>query len=518
MIEKTQVSKVQDNVYRLQTPAFDTLQQAEFHFKFLNNRLVFHHQIRSIPHIQNNDIIRMIEQSIIQSQLINLQHSFSHTNTLEFYTDGSLIDPNTPYVSNSFALLQTHHSAPNFTFVATIEKWPTILRSELAAIVTAILISPSNATITINTDSKSVIDHYNYIISNRIQYNYARKIFKEATNNILWITLLDLITKKNINLQFNKIKAHSGNLNNDLVDELAKRAHNYNSPPIVFKEKCFTQIKYFPLWKGYIVEQNLQKFITNISRNRGFEHFINLQRNHKYKDLSIAWEAIFFSLADDEDKLVTSIYASSRKAHRIKLMLNELPTIQQMIKRRPDLYDGWNCPMCKQDKETWEHIFTCQNHVPIIRTIIFNNRKKLMSLIEQFTTRKVINRDFDHYSLWLYYPDDALFTFIDIIKGFVPLFLYETIFEYVGSKKVTLAIISVFVNNVYIDFMEKIWKPRCTQQLIDEVHAGIDKKEKKKKCSQTRSHSNTNRSNNNYNIELEGINNSIVLGGEWLSY
>ena len=66
--------------------------------------------------------------------------------------------------------------------------------------------------------------------------------------------------------------------------------------------------------------------------------------------------------------------------------------------------------------------------------------------------------------------------------------------------------------------MEKIWKPRCTQQLIDEVHAGIDKKEKKKKCSQTRSHSNTNRSNNNYNIELEGINNSIVLGGEWLSY
>lgn len=119
--------------------------------------------------------------------------------------------------------------------------------------------------------------------------------------------------------------------------------------------------------------------------------------------------------------------------------------------------------------------------------------------------------------MWLFYPDDVLFTFIDIIKGYVPLFLYDTIFSFTLSNSITLAIISIFMNNVYIDFIELIWKPRCAQQLLDEAHAGIDRKEKKKKCSTTRSHVNTNRSPNN-RIELEGINNSIVLGGEWLQY
>ena len=53
---------------------------------------------------------------------------------------------------------------------------------------------------------------------------------------------------------------------------------------------------------------------------------------------------------------------------------------------------------------------------------------------------------------------------------------------------------------------------------MDEAHAGITRKEKKKKCSITRSHVNTYRAPSNNRIELEGINNSIVLGGEWLQY
>jgi hypothetical protein len=329
---------------------------------------------------------------------------------------------------------------------------------------------------------------------------------------------MNLIFKKNISLTLNKVKAHSGNFNNELVDHMAKSAHSNNTLyPLVFLPR-FQQIIHFPCWKGQYIEMNLRKFITSISRNRGFEEFINLYRNRKYKDFSISWEATFYGISDEEDQSETSFYASNKKAHRLKLMLNELPTIEHLKKKRPDLYDLWNCPMCKDQPETWDHVFSCQNHVALIRTMIFNHKKRLLSLINQFSFCVITSSELDHYSIWLYYVDDILFTFVDIIKGFVPLFLYDTIFSFVKSKKIVLSIISIFMNNIYIDFMNNIWKPRCNQQLLIEEHLGIDKKEKKKSCPVRFPRTNIVRPFNVRNIELEGVNNSIMLGGDWLQY
>ena len=61
--------------------------------------------------------------------------------------------------------------------------------------------------------------------------------------------------------------------------------------------------------------------------------------------------------------LDTSFKESDRRNFRIKMLHNELPTLERMTNRRPDLYNGNNnkCRMCGSELETREHLFSCKN-------------------------------------------------------------------------------------------------------------------------------------------------------------
>src|SRR5207249_4607328 len=95
-------------------------------------------------------------------------------------------------------------------------------------------------------------------------------------------------------------------------------------------------------WNNIIVEQSIRKFITQTSITRGFEFFYYLNRNIKYRNNLIDWMTTFAAL-DNNAALHTEFYASNRKAKRIKFMMEELSTIEQMTKSAPHIYKGWNC-------------------------------------------------------------------------------------------------------------------------------------------------------------------------------
>src|SRR5207247_9877693 len=93
----------------------------------------------------------------IKRQLRDLSLQLESASKLEFYTDGSLFNQNTLDSSMSFGLIQTHPSSLQVKLSATIDNWPSSLRSELAAILSALLISPKQCDVTIFTDSESII-------------------------------------------------------------------------------------------------------------------------------------------------------------------------------------------------------------------------------------------------------------------------------------------------------------------------------------------------------------------------
>ena len=330
--------KISNDVYFFKTPIFVAQQIAEYHWKFLHGTLPFFddQQYVSLP---ENLIHRFIQPGIIASQLTHIQRGFFNAPFLEFYTDGSLINVGREMMSMSCAFIQTRDPYPQSNFIATLERFPSSTRAESFSVLAALLTAPHNCHVDIYTDSSAVIHLSSTFVST------TRSFFKD-NNNIVWSMIRELISLMNLTVNFYKVKAHSGNQRNDEVDALATSAHFENTNLIDLINFGQQQISVIPKWRGTTIDQHLRHFITDISRNKGFEKWFNLFRNTKYRSSWIDWDATFFILNNNDDKLHTSFSASRKKVRKLKLLIEEIPTVEHVKKRRPDLYNNWLCPRC----------------------------------------------------------------------------------------------------------------------------------------------------------------------------
>jgi len=94
-------------------------------------------------------------------------------------------------------------------------------RMELTAVIEALKIIPSKSTLAVYTDSKYVINGIEIWIVNWKKSNWKGSNRKEVKNKDLWIQLDNL--SQNLNINWNWVKGHSGDVNNDEVDQLARR-------------------------------------------------------------------------------------------------------------------------------------------------------------------------------------------------------------------------------------------------------------------------------------------------------
>ena len=175
------------------------------------------------------------------------------------------------------AFIQTHANSPQLQFMATVESFPSACRSELTAIIASLLVSPPNSFVTVYTDSLSTIRHYEQTVDSLLS-TFPRNILKES-NNLLWSILRSIIRINNIHVTFVKVQAHSSNIFNDRVDLLAKLAIQNQEHVLTFLPTNMNNILYFPRWKGLLLKDHLRHFIVKISRNRGFENWLNIRRN-----------------------------------------------------------------------------------------------------------------------------------------------------------------------------------------------------------------------------------------------
>src|ERR1044071_6468121 len=486
IISKRLMTKLQDKQYAMDLPLYEIFQWSTYHVK-LSSGLISDLPPLPITYVDNsNPIEKYLLRSPFRRQLRDIQLTLSSATNLTFYTDGSLMDNQTTSSSMTFAFLQTNPRSREVSFQGCIENWPSSTRAELAAVVSAVLVSPPNCAVIINTDSNSIISHFNEISTN---FHVSPRYIMKETDNLLWTILREVLQINNITLTFQKVRAHSGDLYNEKVDKLSKAAHNNQDINILMVNASqFDTMNVLPKWKKFNIETNFRKFIAQLSRNTGFEEWFNLNRNKKYRALNVDWQSTFYILSDEEPTSTTSFSASGRKRSHVKYLIEELPTVEHVKKRRPDLYQHWLCPLCDLSKETFNHVWLCPKVISTTRGLSILVKQQLRNLVESTVKEELPSRvhllsslNIDIDSIWSVVTDQHQLTFIDLIKGIIPLELFNSINRIANSRRVTHQILSKFFLFLYINVRDTIWSPRCERFLDIEILNNINSRVKRKK-------------------------------------
>ena len=136
---------------------------------------------------------------------------------IEIYTDGSCLqNPG----NGGWAAIINYEG--NIKKISGSEKNTTNNRMELLAPINALKQIDSNKQIEIYTDSQYVKLGITEWINTWIKNNWQTSKKEDVKNKDLWLELYNL--NNSLNIKWNWIKAHSGNVLNEEVDLLAKKA------------------------------------------------------------------------------------------------------------------------------------------------------------------------------------------------------------------------------------------------------------------------------------------------------
>jgi hypothetical protein len=201
-------------------------------------------------------------------------------------------------------------------------------------------------------------------------------------NWLLWMRIINTIQRKQINIKLSKVQAHSGNKFNEIADNLAKEGKEeeeleWNEPP-------FALWKATPIWNRIPIEISIREFIKEYNKKeilvkwtkqnriqKIWSQEIQEQKNFKW---NIVWERNRMG-----NSLNTSIKQNKERTFGIKLMHNELPTLDNLEKRRPDIYFGkTTCVMYQSEKETLDHLLSCKYTEEIRKQIWKSTVKKII--------------------------------------------------------------------------------------------------------------------------------------------
>jgi hypothetical protein len=398
------------------------------------------------------------------------------------------------------------------------------------AVITAAIIIPLGRSITIYTDSANVISQQQKY-KNLLNINHK----VQQTNFILWEIFEEIKHLFKLNINFIKVKAHSGVKWNEKADELAKEG---TTGPFCISHPKLTDIKCTAHWYGTDIDNNLRTFIKKVN-NAKLQIKINelkrLQTMNLNKEDNINWgwsknqlnipytkkKENTINIEENKGKKETSYKPyfnkkkDNEKAFKIKKMFDELPVMEIQKKRFPKIYsDNLLCPRCQTKKETIEHLWECSkadNDILYMqRTLSIRMRKLLYSsekfkdiedlmdeLFPFFKIKKNLkrytkaNRNFysrfenKKYKKEYTYEWDGQNSMDCLLRGFIPTILIDILTKYlkIKSKNAIKQILMRWMGKLNNLFFEKIWKPRNEVMIEWEKSMGITKTDKKKKIN-----------------------------------
>jgi ribonuclease HI len=459
--------------------------------------------------------------------LINISEKFARDDKLKFYTDGSVKNIASKNMKMGLGWIKTNDEHNCHTFKAAIEDWPSSTKAELIALITAIITAKLGSEIQIVCDSSALIQGFrNNVTNNNMN---IRKTLKE-NNFILWSITQYIIKKLKLKIKFTKVKAHSGIEYNELADMLAKEG--CENEIISFNYEGIKKIKYTLSFENKVIEKSCRTFIKEYIAAKGFHEWLSNNRNKKYKTLNlskeISWEATTRIQKNPGKNNITNYEQSKIKSFLIKNLMEELPTIEKLKIRHPDLYKTWNCCLCNEKKETYNHVWLCKNQKELMQKIIketqehFNKEINGTIIIKDNKINNEPNKKNrwqveEIENLWILEENKNKITFIDLIKGIIPQNLKDYIAKITKSDKKTLSIICDIMHNMLEKIYKEIWLKRCEITVKKEQEKKIFGKRKKKEKNTTKKINNNSRSKkNNSGITKENIDDKVWIN--WILY
>ena len=336
----------------------------------------------------------------------------------------------------------------------------------------------------------------------------------------------ELITIQEINFELVKVKAHSGIELNDVADHLAGKGHT--RPICIPNLQSLSLINAVGCWKNEVIEEPLRGFTKKLCSAKHSTSWRLLNRNliaiSEYKSQRVCWESTWrTTIIPTPDRLYTSNNDTKIRAFNIKLLNNELPTLEKLKDRFPSVYSNATCVRCNSSLENQLHVFTCpENSVDInmckhsfINTLVNkttniaknktggNLQVKFGELIELELPLNISTRNLNEFS------------FVDLVLGLLPISLIDKVHSIVNETNVAKQIIDESVALFKTFIYKNIWVPRCSAVRSWEKSVGIKNNKQKKKMlvapvAGVQVSDLHNNSNNNY-IKLTNRDNKLRL-------
>jgi RNase H len=286
-------------------------------------------------------IQHIVESSYYQNQLIQLHNNILDLNltNLQFATDASIQNLQTTNIRTSIGWICENNSSIKFN--AAITPFPDSSRSELIAIIPLLLVIPINSIITILTDSSIAI---------KTLLNFPTSKLIQAKNWDIISIINSIKSTKNILINLIKVKSHSTNSLHNQADLLAKQGSA--KPLLTFSYTYFNLPTYFS-WNNHIIIFKARSFIKNIITIQELISWSSLKFFSNFTS-DINWNLTF--------KLLNLLeYNSHKYSFYIKILTNNLPTMQNLNIRYPNLYTTNKCCKCPLIEDSL-HILLCSKN------------------------------------------------------------------------------------------------------------------------------------------------------------
>ena len=434
-----------------------------------------------------------ITTDVIIKNLLRIAEKIAHVKFYSVYTDGSKQDFQGCNIMGLGWIIPTSDIITNnIEFRCTTELFPSSTKAEILAIITAIAVAPKGCKVEVFSDSQGAINVFNGILNNLL----GNKVKTYDNNIILSAAAQQIIHELELKICLNKVEAHAGIEYNEIADHLAQvsRIAPLQDPRISINSHSLNHVKIIPTWNDLTLEFSIKTMAKKLSSEIWTQKWLRQNRTrwwiHTNKAKNINWELTWKTVHQTKiSSLISSFEEAAMRKFSLKLINNELPTLDNLHKRNPLLYTTNTCPFCQIEIENNIHVFTCftqSGSNPLtnlkekfIKILVHETANVLQTNLQLETLKsklKLYTIDFDITNQSIMEFDSICF--LDIIAGMIPNTLVSIFKEITGNYKDSKAVIFKSMIKFKLHLFH-LWKYRCEKILIWEKSQNISSKDKK---------------------------------------
>jgi ribonuclease HI len=360
-----------------------------------------------------------------------------------------------------------------------VVNWPSSTKAELIGIWIVLLISQCNKTIRVLTDSEQAID----CINKAGEVNQYSKWIR-SDNRIILERIISLARQKSLNLELEKVKSHSGDKWNDEADRLAKEGKSA-STVLNLGDIKNDNIEYEITWKSNRIENSVKCFISKLNKRYIDAEWVYARKDNLEEGTKYNWKRLWQGIKKQRGINCLSLKDSKNLILQVKCLSNNLPTLSELKKRKPEVYKSDHCILCKKGlSEDLDHLMSCsalQESWKEIEEAAVQVIGKIQGEEDNLYFLQKVNK--------IVFPEEEKLRFqrrLDLIIGLEENSMIEDLISLAGEEKEAKLWLNSILFMVQRSFAEVIWNFRCEKVILWERKEGISFKEKRSSSKEKR--------------------------------